>query len=108
MTRPTRHHTAFAARRFGTPRCSARPAQPTYTASTVGTGAPNMVCGPAAAGSAVLIRALEPREGLDRMRRRREGVSDRMLCSGPGGLAQALAIDAAQNATSVLVPPCSC
>ncbi|TPG07490.1 DNA-3-methyladenine glycosylase [Sphingomonas oligophenolica] len=65
----------------------------------------NVVCGSPAAGSAVLIRAIEPREGLDRMRCRRGGVPDRLLCSGPGRLAQALAIDAAQHGTSLLVPP---
>jgi DNA-3-methyladenine glycosylase len=46
---------------------------------------------PAAAG-AVLIRALEPLWGVDAMRVRRGGVSDRLLCSGPGRLCQALAI----------------
>ena len=43
--------------------------------------------------AAVLIRALEPLEGLSIMRRRRGGRSDEELTAGPGRLCEALAID---------------
>ena len=57
----------------------------------------NVVCDAAQAGSAVLIRALEPRTGLDRMRERRGPLPDAALCSGPGKLCQALEIDRSLN-----------
>ena len=46
-------------------------------------------------GAAVLIRALEPIEGVDVMRAHRPGAADRDLARGPGRLCVALAIDAA-------------
>ncbi|MCX8570774.1 DNA-3-methyladenine glycosylase [Aminobacter sp. MET-1] len=59
----------------------------------------NFVC---QRGSAVLLRALEPRCGLDRMFERRKITSSRQLCSGPGRLCQALAIDESYNGASLM------
>ena len=53
----------------------------------------NVVTGAEGSPHAVLVRALEPVEGLDWMRRRRPVEDDRALTSGPGKLCQALGID---------------
>ena len=57
----------------------------------------NFVCEPEGSASAVLIRALEPSHGLTTMRRRRGLVDERLLCSGPGRLCEALAITGTHN-----------
>jgi DNA-3-methyladenine glycosylase len=57
----------------------------------------NFVCEPKGSASAVLIRALEPTAGISVMRRRRGVTEERLLCSGPGRLCEALGITHAQN-----------
>lgn len=57
----------------------------------------NAVCEPAGVGAAVLIRALRPLDGIERMRARRGVSRDLELCSGPGKLAQALGIELSHN-----------
>jgi DNA-3-methyladenine glycosylase len=64
----------------------------------------NFVCEAEGSASAVLIRALQPTEGLATMRRRRAVKDERLLCSGPGRLCQALAITGDQNGLA-LAPP---
>jgi len=65
----------------------------------------NFVCEPEGSASAVLIRALEPTVGLPLMRRRRGMTDERLLCSGPGRLCQALRITAAHNGLALDRPP---
>jgi len=65
----------------------------------------NVVCREAGHGAGVLIRAIEPTAGLERMRRRRGLDEARLLCAGPGRLAQALGVDASFNGQSLDAPP---
>lgn len=61
----------------------------------------NIVC--AGAGHGVLVRALHPLAGLDRMRGQRPGcLRDRDLCRGPGRLARAMAIDRRHDGLDLL------
>jgi DNA-3-methyladenine glycosylase len=79
----------------------------------------NAVCEPPGVGAAVLIRALEPLDGIEIMRDRRRVASDRHrgdrgpragyrdleLCSGPGKLTIALGIELELNGSSLLAGP---
>jgi DNA-3-methyladenine glycosylase len=61
----------------------------------------NLVAGPAGQGGAVLLRALEPIEGLPVMRRRRGVTAERLLCAGPGRLTEALGITRALDSRTM-------
>ena len=65
----------------------------------------NTVCREAGHGAGVLLRALEPTHGLDTQRARRGLQDARVLCAGPGRLAQALGIDGGFNALALDAPP---
>ena len=61
----------------------------------------NVVAEPESSAAAALIRAVEPRWGIERMRERRGVDSERLLCSGPGKLTQALGVGLGHNRRSL-------
>ncbi len=65
----------------------------------------NAVRGAEQLGSAVLIRAVEPKVGLETMRARRGVENVRQLCAGPGRLCQALGITGAHDGLALDEPP---
>lgn len=65
----------------------------------------NVVAEPEGSAAAVLIRALEPRWGIEEMRRRRGRSELGELCSGPGKLTEALGIGLEMNAARLSDPP---
>jgi DNA-3-methyladenine glycosylase len=65
----------------------------------------NAVCERDGVGAAVLIRALEPVEGVELMRRRRGMERVEGLCSGPGKLTQALGIGLEHNGADLARGP---
>jgi DNA-3-methyladenine glycosylase len=62
----------------------------------------NVVTNVRDAPHAVLIRAVEPVEGIELMRKRREGQPDHNLTNGPGKLCIALGIDRGLDAADLL------
>ncbi|MEA2419843.1 MAG: DNA-3-methyladenine glycosylase [Thermoleophilaceae bacterium] len=65
----------------------------------------NAVCEAEGTGAAVLIRALEPVDGIDVMRARRGVERAQDLCSGPGKLTRALEIGLSLNGSSLVEGP---
>lgn len=65
----------------------------------------NFVCEPQGRAAAVLIRALEPRWGVEEMSGRRGRKGARELCSGPGKLTEALGIGPEVNRAPLSKPP---
>ena len=64
----------------------------------------NVVVGPAGRAAAVLLRAGEVVDGLDRARSRRPGVRDRDLCRGPARLTRTLAVTGEHDGLDLLDP----
>jgi DNA-3-methyladenine glycosylase len=65
----------------------------------------NFVCEGEGVANAVLVRALEPTDGLDAMRWRRGLDDPRLLCSGPGRLCQALGVTREHDGLALDRPP---
>jgi len=65
----------------------------------------NLVCEEEGSASAVLIRALEPTDGIDTMRVRRGTDDVRLLCAGPGRLCQALGVTRGHDGLPLDEPP---
>jgi DNA-3-methyladenine glycosylase len=96
------HHTEPAAHSFGgvTDRNAVMfgPAGHAYVYRSYGLHwCVNFVCETAGSAAAVLIRAVAPTTGIALMRRRRGLKEERLLCSGPGRLTQAMGITHAHN-----------
>jgi DNA-3-methyladenine glycosylase len=65
----------------------------------------NFVCEPEGSASAVLIRAIAPTTGIAAMQRRRGVADERLLCSGPGRVCEALGVAGTHYGLALDAPP---
>jgi DNA-3-methyladenine glycosylase len=65
----------------------------------------NFVCEDEGTAAAVLIRALEPRHGVERMEERRRTQNARLLAAGPGRLCEALGLTGKHDGLPLDRPP---
>jgi DNA-3-methyladenine glycosylase len=65
----------------------------------------NAVSEPAGVGAAVLLRALQPVDGIEEMQARRGLERLESLCSGPGKLTQALGVDLQDDGSDLFAGP---
>ena len=65
----------------------------------------NLVCEEEGSAAAVLVRALEPTHGVDRMQERRRAENARLLCAGPGRLCEALGLTGEHDGLPLDRPP---
>ncbi|WP_340104604.1 DNA-3-methyladenine glycosylase [Rhodohalobacter sp. 8-1] len=65
----------------------------------------NVVTNEEGLADAVLVRGIQPMDGLSLMKERRGLVEEKNLCNGPGKLTQALGIDTSMTGCSLIKPP---
>jgi DNA-3-methyladenine glycosylase len=65
----------------------------------------NLVCEEEGTPAAVLVRALEPTHGIDRMQQRRRTGNARLLAAGPGRLCEALGVSREHDGLALDRPP---
>ena len=104
------HHTDPAAHSFNgqTPRNAVMFGPPGYAYVYRSYGihwCVNFVCEESGSASAVLIRAIQPTEGIATMKRRRKLDDERLLCAGPGRICEALGITRAHDSLPLDKPP---
>ncbi len=104
------HHTEPAAHSFNgqTPRNAVMFGPPGYAYVYRSYGihwCVNFVCEKTGSASAVLIRAIQPTEGIATMKRRRKLDAERLLCSGPGRICEALGITRDHDSLPLDKPP---